>query len=64
MPLAGDDTRFFRRRLEGIRQLSSLNAAKLLVFQAPNLLTYIIDDCALLPSIFEVFFPVFDAQKR
>ena len=42
MPLAGDDTRFFRRRLEGILRLSSTIAAKLLAFLAPNVLTHLI----------------------
>ena len=55
---------FFRRRLESIRRLSSTIAPKLLIFQAPNLLTDIIDDCALFSSAFELFFLVFDAQKR
>ena len=63
MPLAGDDTHFFWRRLESIRRLSSTIAPKLLVFQAPNLLTYTIDDCALLSSAFEVLFPGFWCSK-
>ena len=53
----------FEKKLEGIRRLSSTIAAKLLVFQAPNLLTYIIDDCALLSSAFEIFFPGFWRSK-
>ena len=55
---------FFWRWLEGILRLSSTIAAKLLAFQAPNVLTYITDDCALLSSAFEVFFSRFLTLKN